>query len=68
MKIHSANSSNKKTKYEPGTICNVKDTLDVATGDGILHIKSLQFGSYMICDSKDFIEMFKPQVGEKLGR
>lgn len=68
LKVHSAYATNKKVKHEPGTICSAKDTLDVATGNGVLHIKSLQFGSYMIADAKDFIEVFKPQVGEKLGR
>ena len=67
-KIHSAYTSNKKTKFEAGTICGTKGTLDVATGNGVLHIKSLQFGSYLIGDAKDFIEMFKPQIGEKLGK
>ena len=68
VKIYSAEWSDKNPKKEPGTICSVKDTLGVATGKGILYIKSLQFGSYMICDAKQFIEKFKPQIGEKLGR
>lgn len=67
LKVYSAEWSPKKTKHIPGTICEVKNTLGVATGNGILYIKCLQFGSYMICDAKDFIEKFKPQVGEKLG-
>lgn len=68
MKVYSAGWSDKKTKHQPGTICHVKDTLGVACGSGILYIKSLQFGSYMICDAKEFIEKFKPQIGETLGR
>jgi hypothetical protein len=36
--------------------------------NGVLHIKSLHFGSYMVADAKDFIDMFNPQVGEKMGR
>ena len=68
VKIHSADFSNKKSKYEPGTVCGNKDVLSVSTGNGILHIKTLQFGSYMICDAKSFIEKFKPQIGEKLGQ
>lgn len=68
IKIYTAEASDKKAKAEPGTVCYVKDTLGIATGNGILHIKSLQFGSYMICDAKSFIEKFKPQIGEKLGR
>lgn len=67
VKIYTAEASDKKTKYEPGTICSVKDDLAVATGDGILYIKCLQYGSFMIADAKTFIEKFKPKVGEKLG-
>ena len=68
LKVYSAEISDKKVKEEPGTICHVKDTLGVATGSGVLYIKSLQFGSYMISDAKSFIEKFKPQIGEKLGK
>ena len=68
LKIYTADYSDKKTKYAPGTICSTKDTLGVATGQGILYIKSLQFGSYMIADAKEFIEKFKPQIGETLGK
>ncbi len=64
VKIYSADASDKKPKEAPGTICHVKDTLGIATTNGILHIKSLQFGSYMISDAKEFIDKFKPQVGE----
>ena len=70
MRIHSASVLNKKTREKPGTIVSAKDTIDVATGDGILQIRSMQFGSYMITDSKSFIEIFNPQVGkggERLG-
>lgn len=67
VKIYSSDASDKKTKEAPGTICHVKDTLGIATSNGILHIKSLQFGSYMICDAKEFIEKFKPQIGESFG-
>lgn len=66
MKIYSAQVINKKVKEEPGTIISAKDNIAVATGDGVLCIKSLQFGSYMITDSKAFIQMFSPKQGEKL--
>lgn len=68
LKVYSADFSSKKTKEKPGTVCSVKDTLGVATGDGVLYIKTLQFGSYMIADAKEFIEKFKPQIGEVMGR
>ena len=67
VKIYSADFSDKKVKEAPGTICFVKDTIGVATGNGILYIKSLQFGSYIISDVKSFIDKFKPRIGEKFG-
>ncbi len=68
VKIYTADFSDKKVKEAPGTICSVKDTVGVATGNGILYIKSLQFGTYMISDVKSFIEKVKPKVGETFGR
>ena len=68
LKIYSAEFSNKKSKLEPGKICCVKNKLGIATGNGILYIKTFQFGSFMIGDAKDFIEKFKPQIGEVLGK
>lgn len=68
VKIYSAEYSDKNPKQPPGTICKIKDNkIGVATGRGTLYIRALQFGSYMICDSKEFIEKFKPQVGERMG-
>ena len=67
VKVYSAEFSDKKVKEAPGTICHVKDTIGVSTGNGVLYIKTLQFGSYMIADAKEFIEKFKPRVGEKMG-
>ncbi len=67
VKIHQAEVVHKKTKFPPGTVCYAKDALGIATGDGILEIKVLQFGSYMISDAKGFIETFKPQTGETFG-
>lgn len=64
VKVFSSDFCAKKTNEVPGTIVSVKETLGVATGNGILSIKSMQFGSYMISDSKEFIEKFRPQIGE----
>lgn len=44
MKIYEADIINMKTKHEPGYILNVsKKGIEVATGDGILLIKTIQF-------------------------
>ena len=67
VKIYSAEAVDKKVKEPPGTICRIKDDIGVATGDGILYIKTMQFGSYMISDARSFIEKFNPRIGEKFG-
>ena len=67
VKIYSAEAVDKKVKEPPGTICRIKDDIGVATGDGILYIKTIQFGSYMISDARSFIEKFNPRIGEKFG-
>lgn len=64
-KINTAFVQNKKSKLEPGTICHLKDSIGVACGDGILHLKTLQVGSYITGDANDFISIFSPQLGEK---
>lgn len=64
-KINTSFAQNKKSKSAPGTICYLKDTIGVACGEGILHIKTLQVGSYVTGDAKDFIDIFAPKIGEK---
>ena len=65
--IHSAFVKNKKVKCKPGSICDINDYLGIATKDGILYIKILQIGTYLICDAKEFIRRFNPQKGERFG-
>ncbi len=64
-KINTAVAQNKKHNKEPGEICIVKDTVGIACSEGILHLKTLQIGSYISGDCSDFIRIFKPKVGEK---
>ena len=67
IRIHSAFVKNKKVKCKPGSICDINDYLGIATKDGILYIKILQIGTYLICDAKEFIRRFNPQKGERFG-
>lgn len=67
MKIFTAEACMMKSKFEPGTISAIGRTIDVATGKGVLKIRSLQLGSYFMGDAKDFAERVNLQVGEKLG-
>lgn len=67
VKIFTAEACNHKSKLSPGSICATRNTLDIATGAGILKIHSLQFGNYFIGDSKSFIDLIQVQTGEKMG-
>ena len=67
IRIHSAFAKNKKVKCKPGSICDINDYLGIATKDGVLYIKTLQIGTYLICDAKEFIRRFNPQKGERFG-
>jgi len=66
LKVYTAEACKLKSKSEPGTICGIGNTLDVATGNGVLKIRSLQLGNYFTGDAKDFIERVRVQIGEKL--
>ena len=54
-------------KCKPGSICDINDYLGIATKDGVLYVKTLQIGTYLICDAKEFIKRFNPQKGERFG-
>ena len=67
IKIWSANYSpeNKYDNYPPGTIAKVtKDNISIVTGKGLVFPTSLQIGSFLISDIKDFIRRTNPQPGE----
>lgn len=64
-KIHTSYCKKQKPKFPPGTICSIGETLGVSCADGVLHIKTLQLGTYVIGDAKDFIRIFSPKVGER---
>lgn len=64
-KVHTSYFKKQKTKFPPGTICSLGDSIGVTCLDGVLYIKTLQIGSYIIGDAKDFIEIFVPKIGEK---
>ena len=65
VKVYTAEACNLKSKSEPGTICGIGHTIDVATGNGVLKIRSLQLGNYFTGDAKDFTERIKVKIGEK---
>lgn len=65
-KVFSSEVVDKKTTSEPGTIVKVDDDrFYIATAEGQIAPTVLQFGSFFIGTSKDFIKILNPKVGEK---
>ena len=67
VKIHSCEYEIKHTNLEPGIVADLTNGFGVSCSDGIIHIKSLQIGTYVITDGADFVKRFSPKVGEKVG-
>lgn len=65
VKIFAAEVVNEKTNELPGTIVKVADdAFYIATENGLLAPSVIQFGSFFIGNSKDFIRILNPKVGE----
>jgi len=65
VKVYSAEVSNEQPKGAPGTIVKIKDDkFYVATSKGLIMPTSMQFGSFFIGTSKEFIKILNPQIGE----
>lgn len=65
-KVYSADVIEKNHNAEAGTIINIdSDKIYVATGNGLICPTVMQFGSFFVGNSKDFIRMLNPKVGEK---
>lgn len=64
VKIFSAEVDTKKVNYSPGMVCNLGETIDVSTGDGVLKIRTLQLGSFFIGNARDFRERVKISLGD----
>ena len=67
IKIHSCEIEIKQTNLETGVVGDLTNGFGITCSDGIIHIKSLQIGTYIITDGQDFVKRFSPKIGEKLG-
>lgn len=66
VKILSAQYIKSNSKEPHGTIVKIEnDKFFVSTGDGLLIPDVLQFGSFFIGSSMDFIKILNPKVGER---
>ena len=55
------------TNLESGVVADLSKGFGVSCNDGIIHIKSLKIGTYIITDGEDFVKRFSPKIGEKVG-
>ena len=67
LKVHSCEFEQKQTNLEPGVVADLTKGFGVACANGIIHIKSLQLGTFLITDGLDFVHRFTPKIGEKVG-
>ena len=67
IKIHSCEYEIKRTNLDPGVVGDLTNGFGITCADGIIHIKSLQMGTYIITDGQDFVKRFSPKIGEKIG-
>lgn len=68
LKILSAEIINEKLplKYPTGSIVKIEnDKFYVTTGEGLLALTSMQFGSFFAGTSREFIKILNPRIGEK---
>lgn len=65
VKIFTAEASEFKSGETPGTIVSLGDTIDVATGFGVIKIKTIQLSNFIICDAADFCRRFLIHTGDK---
>lgn len=52
---------------EAGVVADLTKGFGVSCADGIIHIKALKLGTFIITDGLDFVKRFSPRVGEKVG-
>lgn len=69
MKVFSAEAFSSKDIYcpphKPGEVAKVdKERFYIATGDGYIAFKVMQFGSFFVGDGKDFLNIVSPKIGE----
>lgn len=65
LKVFSAETGQAYLRALPGEVVGLDETIDVATADGILKIKTLQYGTFMVCDAKEFIDRVDIKIGDR---
>jgi len=67
LKVYSCEYEKKNTNLPVGTVADLSNGFGISCANGIVHIKSLQYGSFLITTGKDFVKRFAPKIGEKVG-
>ncbi len=68
LKIHRAQARTASTDATPGTVANTGDTIEVATGKGLLAIEELQLEGRKRLSAAEFSRSGSLSVGTRLGR
>ena len=55
------------TNLDIGVVADLTKGFGISCANGIIHIKSLKLGSYLVTDGLDFVKRFSPKIGEKVG-
>ncbi|MBE7704412.1 MAG: methionyl-tRNA formyltransferase [Cyanobacteria bacterium SIG29] len=66
LRINSAYVIEKKHNLAPGTIYDTKNSLQIACGEDILEIDSVQYGAFFISSGREFVNRINPKKGEIL--
>ena len=67
IKIHNCEFEKKYINFAPGVVVDMTKGFGVSCKNGIIHIKSLQFGTFISSEGADFVRRFSPKIGEKVG-
>ena len=65
IKVYSVRVLDKKINAPAGTVLNAEKGLFVNTGDGIIEIRVVQAGTFLIGEGRDFIKFMEIKKGEK---
>ena len=67
VKVMSCRYEVKQTDFPPGVVAELSKGLGISCKDGVVYLKTLQYSTFVVTDSDDFIRRFSPKIGEKVG-
>lgn len=64
VRVMNVNFEKKRHNLTPGTVCDTRKGLGVATVDGVVYINILQYGTFLICSGKELVAKMNIKNGE----